>query len=564
MLKLCKNFIIFCLSLLTFLNLFIIPVQAIETIDTGFKITSVNYDVELKENGDATVIEHWYLEYRDVGNTFDKRFIPKYSKSLAKSTTLDNLRIYIDENICNEIKNTEYQEDYTYNVEENEKGYWISVFKSSSKNDKIQITFVYTLKDLVKSVENEYYYINFEPMPYSVSKVVKDLNVTFRLYNGEKIKLVDTPITFPLTVNSVEQNNLKIYNSRLDESKQTISFKITNDCFNIPSEKVISKKDLPLQPKPINLFLIVAITYFLISAVIIKLKGRSLKAHMHFKRMGLSIIMLFLIAIATQSFIITGGFALFLIFLIFAGFEQEEMLIKHEKNIKKLQKDPTMIKDIIMKYRNIIDYKNILDTASTFSHLSFFARLVDAHQKRLLNVSDDGTVIFELKEENKKEPIFKILKKIKRYCDKKHIIYITNGEKITFTIDIFKKYFEKPDNYRYVFGIFHPLDNNVHSKFYKEEKDKQLRKEFNEDCLALASLSEVLNKENISFKEFLNTPISPDTYIAFLQNNLAKRPEGEHYNEVDLSMYEIYKKHIEICTKKKRDPITGEYLNAGD
>ena len=87
----------------------------------------------------------------------------------------------------------------------------------------------------MKSVENEYYYINFEPIPYSVSQVIKDLNVTFRLYNGEKIELVDSPITFPLTVSSVEQNNLKIYNSRLDESKQTISFKITNDCFNIPT-----------------------------------------------------------------------------------------------------------------------------------------------------------------------------------------------------------------------------------------------------------------------------------------------------------------------------------------
>ena len=199
-----------------------------------------------------------------------------------------------------------------------------------------------------------------------------------------------------------------------------------------------------------------------------------------------------------------------------------------------------------------------------FPHLSFVARLVDAHQKNLLNLSENGTVIFSFKKEYKNETIFKILRNIEEYCKQKHIEYSTNGDKITFTFEIFKKYFENPNNYGFVFSVFHFLKENFYNEYYKQEKDKKLRKEFEKDCFALISLSEVLNKENMSFEEFLNTPISIDTYISFLQNNLETKPTGNRYNKVDLYMYEIYKKHIEICTKKKRNPITGERLNSGD
>ena len=95
-----KKVIIFFTTLVILLGIFATPVQAVETMNRGFKINSADYDIELKENGDANVIEHWHLEYTDNGNTFSARFIPTYTKNLAKRTTLDNLKIYINENIC--------------------------------------------------------------------------------------------------------------------------------------------------------------------------------------------------------------------------------------------------------------------------------------------------------------------------------------------------------------------------------------------------------------------------------------------------------------------------------
>lgn len=561
--KFCKSSIIFFISLIVFLNLFTIPVQAVE--DGGFNINSANYDVVFMENGDVKVIEHWYLDYFDAGNTFNERFISKYSKSLAKRTTLEDVRVYVGENICDETKSNEYQEDYTYNIKENEKGYRISVFMNSKENDKRQITLVYTLKNLIKSVDNEYYYINFDATPYSILKEIDVLTLTFRLHNDERIEIEEEPIIFPVfAAPSRVGNNIQIKVRELEETKLTTILKIKNNCFNIPPEAVISKKDVPFKPRHIDLFLMSTLVYFLISIIIIKLKGRSLKIHMPFKRVATSIIILFLISIASQSLIVIGGVLLWYIFMIFSGFKQEDMLNKHEENIKELQHDPTMIKDIIMKYRNNVDYKDLLDSSCMFPHLSFVARLVDAHQKNLLNLSENGTVIFSFKKEYKNETIFKILRNIEEYCKQKHIEYSTNGDKITFTFEIFKKYFENPNNYGFVFSVFHFLKENVYNEYYKQEKDKKLRKEFEKDCFALISLSEVLNKENMSFEEFLNTPISIDTYISFLQNNLETKPTGNRYNKVDLYMYEIYKKHIEICTKKKRNPITGERLNSGD
>ena len=159
--KIHKNLIIFFISLIVFLNLSAIPVKA-ENTDGGFNINSANYDVVFMENGNVKVIEHWYLDYFDAGNTFNERFISKYSKSLAKRTTIEDVKVYVGENICDKTENNEYQEDYTYNIKENEKGYRISVFMNSKENDKRQITLVYTLKNLIKSVDNEYYYINFD------------------------------------------------------------------------------------------------------------------------------------------------------------------------------------------------------------------------------------------------------------------------------------------------------------------------------------------------------------------------------------------------------------------
>ena len=137
--KFFKKSIIFFMILIIFLGVFTIPVKA--TVDTGFRINSGDYYITLNEDGSARIVENWYLEYFKDGDTFDFRYVLKNTKEIAKSTTLEDLNVYIDEVICEETQSDEYQKDYTYNLSENNKSYNITTFLKSKENDIRHLTY---------------------------------------------------------------------------------------------------------------------------------------------------------------------------------------------------------------------------------------------------------------------------------------------------------------------------------------------------------------------------------------------------------------------------------------
>lgn len=555
--KIFKKSIIFFIVLVIFLGVFAIPVKA--TVDTGFRINSGDYYITLNEDGSARIIENWYLEYFKDGDTFNFRHVLKNTKEIAESTTLKDLNVYIDEVICEETQNDEYQKDYTYNLSENNKSYNITTFLKSKENDIRHITITYTLKDLVKSIDGKYYFVNLDLFPVMRDRTIKDVSATIRLHNDEKIELIENPYLYPIfAVASVEGNELKTHLSDLKETTYKISFKISNDCFNIPTEKIISEEDLPKNENPFITFLVIIISYFILCIITIKFAKKTLKVHLTKKRILFSILTIFIGSICPPNGIMGIFIAIWLFIIICCGFKQEDIIIQLSENIKDLEKDESISTTIIYKYKNIIDYRKLLDYTMPFAHLSFFIRLADAHQKHILAFEDNGDIKFNLKTIDKKDPLFKILSHIKKYCDKKKIQYkIDNKETITFSLEIIKEYFKDIKNYRYVFQIFHPTMYNVIDDFRAKVKDKQERKEFQDDCLKLISMVEVLNEKNISFEELIKIPISPESYLNFIRNDLEKEPNGDNYSLVDFALYDIYKKHVEICKKKKYNKDTG-------
>ena len=542
-------------------SIFTIPVKA--TVYTGFRINSGDYYITLNEDGSARIVENWYLEYFKDGDTFDFRYVLKNTKEIAKSTVLEDLNVYIDEVICEETQSDEYQEDYTYNLSENDKSYNITTFLKSKENDIRHITITYTLKDLVKSIDGKYYFVNLDLFPVMRDRTMKDVSATIRLHNDEKIELIENPYLYPIfAVASVEGNELKTHLSDLKETTYKISFKISNDCFNIPTEKIISEEDLPKNENPFITFLVIIISYFVLCIITIKFAKKTLKVHLTKKRILFSILTIFIGSICPPNGIIGIFIAIWLFIIICCGFKEEDTYIQITENIEEMRKDPGIATNITYKYRNTIDYKDLIDFTVPKMHLIFFMRIADAHQRRMLNLSENGDITFKLKEN--KESLFKVLSHIKKYCDKKKIEYkIDSKENITFSLEILKKYFENINNYRYVYQTFHPTMYNIIDNFNKKEKDKKVRKEFLDDCLMLASIIEVPNENNISFSEIIKDPINPNSYISFIRNNLENEPvkNKNNYEAIDFALYEIYKKHVTICKKKKCDIYTGLNLN---
>lgn len=555
-----KKIIVFFITIMILIMAFTIPVKANKY--SGFRINSADYNITLNEDGSARVVENWHIEYFNNGNTFAERFILKKSDKIAERNTMEDLDVYIDEVICSEVKDEKYKEDYTYYVSENNKSYKIYTFLTSKENDKRHITIAYTLKDLIKSVDDKYYYVNFDAFPITVDRKMENIEMTFRLYNGEPIELVENPQVFPiLTTVSVENGNLLTYASSIRESKHYISFKILNDCFNISEENQITEKDIKDDINTLLGCFLILLTYFVLHIAIIKLKRRSLKLHMNKKRVIYSVLMLFILSIISAPYYILAlMFLVYLIFGLFYGFKQEDISKKLEENTKELKRNPEKVTEIIYKYKNQIDYKDLLDYVIPYAHLSLFARIADASQKKLLTISDNGNITFELEDKNK-DPLFKILKDIKKYCDKKEIQYINNNGQITLPLNAFKEYFKKITNYRFAFTTFHPTINNVIDKYHEKIKDKNSRKEFQNDCLMLVNITEIPNAENISFSKFLQEPITPQSYISFLRNDLKNKAHNQDYNAIDYVLYEIYKEHVELCNKKKCYPDTGLPIN---
>lgn len=554
--KITKNLIIFGIALFTFFSILTVPVQA-KTEDGGFSINSTNYDITLNEDGSAKIVEIWELEYYSTGNTFNERYVLKHTEDLAKNKLLEDPRIYVGENICSEVENEEYQEDYTYHIKENDKSYKFNVFYQAKEDEKVQITLAYTLKDFVKFIDGEYYYIDFEHLPTQITQEIEDFNVTYRLYNNEPINLIENPKMYPFyTIYSVEDGKLMLYQDDIEESKHNISFKIDNKCFNIPEEKIISSENLPIKLNWVEIFVITLIVFFLLCIITIKLKKRSLKLHLSFRRIAITIIVFFFACFTTENFIIPSVMGAYLYWMFLSGFKDEDTLNQIAENIEELKNNPNIATDIIYKYKNIIDYKDLISFTVPKMHLIFFMEIADAHQRRILNLSENGDITFKLKD--KKDSLFKVLSHIKKYCDKKKIEYkIDNKENITFSLDILKKYFESINNYRYIYQTFHPTMYNLIDDFNKKEKDKKVRKEFLDDCVMLASIIDVPNENNTSFLEIIKNPITPNSYISFIRNNLEKEPIGNNYGLVDITLYDIYKKHVEICKKKKCNINTG-------
>ena len=77
----------------------------------------------------------------------------------------------------------------------------------------------------------------------------------------------------------------------------------------------------------------------------------------------------------------------------------------------------------------------------------------------------------------------------------------------------------------------------------------------------LVNITEIPNAENISFSKFLQEPITPQSYISFLRNDLKNKTHNQDYNAIDYVLYEIYKEHVELCNKKKCYPDTGLPIN---
>lgn len=552
--KIYKNLIIFFIILIVFVNLFTTTAYA----DTGgFKVPYVHYVVTLNEDGSARVVENWELEYFSSGNTFNERYVLKKTNKIAERTTMKDLNVYIDEVPCTEVKEEEYKEDYTYHVSENDKSYKISTFLNSKDNDIRQITIAYILKDLVKSVEGKYYYVNFDAFPVAMEQRIKDFDMYFRLWNDEPLELIENPNIYPhFTSYSLEKGDLMTHIGSLSESKHYISFKMPNKYFNIDKNSLISEKDIKDDINPILGCSLILIAYFVLYITIIKIKRRSLKIHMKPKKVIYSVLLLFILSVASAPYYILAIIFLgYLIYGLFYGFSQEDLAKKIEENTEKLKRDPQLATEIIYKYKNQVDYRNLLDTLTPNAHLSLFVRLADAHQKKLLTITDNGDIIFKLTDN--KDPLFKILKDIKKYCDKKDIQYINNNGEIILPLNAIKKYFKEIANYKFVFNVFHPTINNVLDEYNKNEKDRKLRKEFKNDCLLLINISEIPNEKNISFTEILQQPITPQLHMTFLRNNLENKPNSQDHHAIDYALYEMYKDHVKLCKEKKCDPDTG-------
>lgn len=179
-----KRFSLFIFSILIIISFLSVSVNA---ENKKYTIESVHFDVLLTEHGDANITETWVINYeKGEFNKFYKNIYIDLPKE-EEFSDIEDLEVEVD------------GEEYELTLDgSRSEGFYSSSYSDSTytyevyfnKSEEIsKITVSYTLKDIVKCVENEYYMFVYRFLPAGYKNNISNFSINIKTEQPEESKM---------------------------------------------------------------------------------------------------------------------------------------------------------------------------------------------------------------------------------------------------------------------------------------------------------------------------------------------------------------------------------------
>lgn len=156
-----------------------------------YTIESVDFLIELNENGSATVTETWSVDYQ-------KGSFSRFYKNIYRGVPEDEdfqikfREVLVDGIPCTLTDDTDSRKDYTYAIVHGSDKTRYEVYIHSEKEER-EFTIKYDLFGVIKEIDNDYYLFKFRLLPKGFEKNIEDVTVRVELPNGS-CEFIDTDI----------------------------------------------------------------------------------------------------------------------------------------------------------------------------------------------------------------------------------------------------------------------------------------------------------------------------------------------------------------------------------
>ena len=162
-----------------------LPIQAEEK---EYSVDSVDFDVELKSNGDAIITENWTVHYKNGDFTRFYKDINLEVSEMEKFSDIEIVSIKVNDIECSSNGNLDTREDFTYLVESNSSKYTYHIFKSCNK-EYVNYNVKYILKDVVKETKDGYAMFVYRFVGKTFAKPINSCFTTIKAPNNNTIEV---------------------------------------------------------------------------------------------------------------------------------------------------------------------------------------------------------------------------------------------------------------------------------------------------------------------------------------------------------------------------------------
>jgi hypothetical protein len=160
--------------------------------DKEYTIESAQFYIEINDDGSATVSEFWTV-------TYEKGSFSRFYKNIYTSVPKDENfiiefeEVLVDGKSCTYTGDTSQRVDYTYSIVENYDTTRYEIYMNS-ENETRNFVVTYTLYDVIKCVNNDYYLFKYRLLPMGFKENISEVyvSINFPDYTCESISLSAT------------------------------------------------------------------------------------------------------------------------------------------------------------------------------------------------------------------------------------------------------------------------------------------------------------------------------------------------------------------------------------
>lgn len=433
----------FVLLILAFTFCFSLTANANEK---EYVIKSAVFEMQINEDGSVDVVENWLVDYQQ--GKFS-RFYKNIYLNVPKSEkfSIDFQGIEIDGKNCSLTQKTNTRPDYTYALVEDVNTLRYEAYVSS-ENETRSYQVSYTLNNVVKHVDNDYYLFVYRILPKGYKAIIEDFKVEITLPQNVSLEHLNKTSGSK----SDDDNVITILDENVSDLYK-VSLKLNGSGFEeFTTSSNLSENELNDGDETLNGFA------FALSAIIVL------------------VILFIILAIVLE--------------------------VSEQRRVKRLlSENPNLLNAICNKWSNRLSPAEFVCLTCSNIYLVFLVYLADLVKRNVIHFSDDYKNIMypkNLREDKYYFEIWKILEDCRIFAEKAGYIVDSTNDIYILPTAYFEQYFKKYKNYKKINKMLSTLTKKVNINQSEIQKDKRMLSQilplmYKDTELPIVKYSEIIN-----------------------------------------------------------------------